>query len=148
MSTGYFRTPSFERYVRSGSTVIDAARPTVVYLEVGPGIAIWPTRTLNVHIEGGGMIGSSFNRASLVLPTSDNTGVVASVFGGVGVNYRLPSYPWAIGFDYRIQGIPYGGFASGERVDESGFEIGHSLFGVGHSFGLSAILRFERDRDD
>jgi hypothetical protein len=159
-AVGFFTTPRFERYVRysqaqpsanpnsTGTTIIDGARPTVYYLEFGPGVAIWPTRQINVHIEAGGLVGSVRNPASLVLPTSASEDIALGVFGGLGVSYRLPSRPWALSFDYRIQGVPYGGLGSGESVEQSGVEVGHSLFGLAHSFGLSASMRLEADRED
>jgi hypothetical protein len=157
---GFFTTPRFERYVRyaapaspstsdgAKTTIIDPARPTIYYLELGPGVAIWPTRQINVHIEAGGLTGAAVSRASLVLPTSDTTSFVLGFFAGIGVSYRVPSRPWAVGFDYRIQGVPYGGLSSGEEVVEPGVEVGHQLFGFAHSFGLSISARFEDDRDD
>jgi len=161
--TGFFTTPTFERYVRyvgpeSGpsderadfeqTTIIDTARPTVYYFELGPGAAIWPTRQINVHFEAGGMIGAAVSRASLVLPTTDTTNFMLGFFAGVGMSYRVPSRPWTVGIDYRIQGVPYGGLSSGEDVVEEGVQVGHPLFGLAHSLGLSISARIEGDRDD
>jgi len=159
---GFFTTPRFERYVRyvdpdsspadrselEQATIIDPARPTIYYFELGPGVAIWPTRQINVHFEAGGMIGAAVSQASLVLPTADTSNFMLGFFGGVGMSYRVPSRPWTVGIDYRIQGVPYGGLSSGEEVLEQGVEVGHPLFGFAHSLGLSISLRIEGDRAD
>lgn len=157
VSGGFFQTPAFERYMRytgnsptpSGTswsvTVLDQARSNVYYLDLGPGVAMWPTRQLQIHIEAGAMMGVVHSVASLALPTRDADRFALGAFAGVGFNFRIPSWPWAFGFDYRIQGIPYGGFSSGEEVTASNVQVGHSLFGVVHSFGLSATIRIEHD---
>lgn len=161
-AAGFFETPSFERYARywdatkgprskhdlsnASTTIIDPTRAMVFFAELGPGVALWLTRNVNLHIEGGGFIGGVSNRASLAVETSDETGFAAGLFAGLGASYRFPSRPWAIGFDYRITTVPYGGVAGAEDVDKFGVDFGHRRFGGAHSFGLTAILRLENDR--
>ncbi len=161
ISGGFFATPAFERYMRyrpessrsssSASaatapvTVIDPEQSDVYYVDLGPGVAMWPLRQLQVHFEIGGMAGLIHNATSLATPTYSNDQFVVGAFGGAGLSYRVPSRPWAIGFDYRAQIIPYGGFGSAEPVMETGVQVGHQLFGLAHSFGLSAIYRIEDD---
>jgi hypothetical protein len=160
MSGGFFSTPQFERYMRYKSesnvshstptpsvTVIDATSSDVYYIDLGPGVAMWPTRQLQIHFEGGGMAGLIHNRPSLATPAYGGEQFVLAAFAGAGVSYRVRSMPWAIGFDYRFQGVPYGGFGSAESA-ESGVELGHKLFGFAHSFGISAIFRMERDGEN
>ena len=162
---GFFSTPQFERYVRyynrasttplapeqvqnTSTTIIDPTRASVYYLSLGPGLAVWPTRLLNIHFELGGFVGSITNPASLALQTSDETSIALGAFAGAGTSFRLPSRPWAIGFDYRVTTVPYGGLGSGEEPVDYGVQVGHALFGFAHSFSISAILRFEDDRSN
>jgi hypothetical protein len=151
MSGGYLRTPLYERYMRYEGTsvppvtIIEPQHASLYYLDLGPGIAMWPTRQIQVHIEAGGMMGVIHTPASQALPTKSGTDFALGFFAGIGGSYRIPSMPWAFGFDYRLQGVPYGGLGSGETVTESGVAVGQSLFGLAHSFGLSAIYRIEHD---
>lgn len=163
-AAGFFETPSFERYARywdsrkgpqskadvsnTGITIIDPTRATVYFAELGPGVALWPSRQVNIHIEGGGFLGVVSNPASLAVETSDASGFALGAFAGFGASYRLPSRPWAIGFDYRITTVPYGAIGSAEDVNEYGVAFGHRTFGGAHSFGLTAILRLENDRSN
>ena len=166
---GFLRAPQFERYVRippaatssfdpeidttstefrssPGTTVIENVRPVSYFLEAGPGVAFWPTRQVNLHLELGGFLGVVDMQASQALQTGDSNGLALGVFGGGGFNYRLPSRPLAIGFNYRVQMIPYGGITGGEHTSTDSVRVGHSVVGFGHSFGISIILRTEDDR--
>lgn len=110
--TGYFDFPQDKGYL--------------LLYEVGPGVAIWPTRHVNIHVEAAGFFG-------LLENSYDGSNFAAGAFVGLGVNYRFKSRPWAIGFDYRLQ-----------YVSNVTSETEHlnSSWGL-HMFSISAILRHE-----
>jgi hypothetical protein len=150
---GFFNTPEFERRIRRGNGPIeivnDPRSPTMYYSSAAIGFAIWPTRQIGAHLELGGFVGLIYSRAAASLPTEGQLGGAFGAFGTLGGDYRIRSFPWVFGLDYRLQSIPYAGLGgAGEKSKSSSITMESPAMGVGHFLMLSIAFRKEDDRHD